>query len=97
MHLRRFRIRKGTVALSSRGGEELCSLPVLSVLCPAQRWRPWACSCWTARSPRELGVGGAEGVRSPRVIAKKGLGEELVAKAGGGDDSPGVSGYQNVV
>lgn len=36
MHLRRVGIRKGTVALSSRGGEELHSLPVLSVLCPAQ-------------------------------------------------------------
>ena len=43
--------------------------PRASFLCPAQRWTPWACSCRTTQSPREWGATGAEGVRSPRVIA----------------------------
>lgn len=83
MHLRRVRLRKGTVELPSGGGWELPS-PTPSILCPAQRWRPWACSCH--RQPRAYGkgAGGAEGVRSPRVIAnsKRGLGKSWWPRRG---------------
>lgn len=79
MHLRRCRIRKRTVALPGGGGEERPSFPTPPpprILCPAQRWRPWACSCPIAQGPREWGADGAEGVRSPCVIAN--------SKEGGG-------------
>lgn len=48
---------------------------------PCTEVAPWACSGRTTQSPRE-GAGGAEGVRSPRVIAnsKEGGREELVAE-----------------
>lgn len=82
MHLRRSRIRKGTVRCPVGVGRNDPPPPCIpSTLCPAQRWRPWACSGRTTQSPRE-GAGGAEGVRSPRVIAnsKEGGREELVAE-----------------
>lgn len=87
MHLRHFRIRKGTVALPSGGGEEGPSLPTPSILCPAQRWTPPTPGPACARPPRAHGsggLGGAEGVRSPRVIAnsKEGRGESWWRRRG---------------
>lgn len=85
--------QEGDSGAAQRGGEEGPSLPAPGILCPAQRWTPWVRSCWTTQSPREQGAGGAEGVRSPSVIANsKGERGELVAEAAGGDNSSGALG-----
>lgn len=85
MHLRRLRIRTGTVALPGGGGEEPPSLLAPSILCPAQRWHPWAHFCWKTQSPSGGGAEGAEGVRSPRVIANSKEGAGGRAGGGGGE------------
>lgn len=79
MHLRRSRIRKGTVRCPV--GEGRNDRPPTQHSVPCTEVAPWACSGRTTQSPREE-AGGAEGVRSPRVIAnsKEGGREELVAE-----------------
>lgn len=97
MHLRHFRIRKGTVALPSGGGEEGPSLPTPSILCPAQRWTPRGLLVPDHPEPTGGGAGGGRGCEVTACDCQQQRRErgELVAEAGEGDNSSGASGYQN--